>query len=190
VTEYKERQKDLNKIVLEIPKDVKITLDHNLLFFEKGSQKNQIKTNPVFIKIEIKDNNIILNPIGSKKRTRAVLNTTKKLIDNALEGLSTEYEYKLSVVYSHFPITVKTEGNFVLISNFLGEKRPRKTKILPGCKVEVKGKDIIVKGHSKYATGQTAGNIEKVTRVTKKDFRVFDDGCYIVEKPKINKNVK
>ncbi len=184
MNEYKERKKEVKKEVIDIDKDVSITTEDNLLFFEKAGQKSKIKINTVYLKLEVKDNQVVLNPVNSKKKTRSVLNTTKKMIMNALKGLSEEFIYKLSIVYSHFPITVKPEGNFVVISNFLGEKKARKTKILPGCKVEVKGKDIIVTGHDKYSTGQTAGNIEKITRVTKKDFRVFDDGCYIVEKPK------
>ncbi len=185
--EYTIRKKIVKKEVIELEKDVNVKKEENTLFFEKGTQKNKVVLNPVYVRTEIKDKQIILNPVNSKKKTRAVLKTSKKNIENAVEGLSNEYIYKLSIVYSHFPATVKTEGNLVVISNFLGEKKPRKTKILPGCKVDVKGKEIIVSGHDKYATGQTAGNIEKITRVTNKDFRVFDDGCYIIEKPKKNK---
>jgi large subunit ribosomal protein L6 len=53
---------------------------------------------------------------------------------------------------------------------------------MPGCKVVVNGKDIVVTGKNKYFVGQTAGNFKTTTRVRGKDYRVFDDGIYIVEK--------
>ena len=71
-----------------------------------------------------------------------------------------------------------------LLSQTFRWEETKKNKDPSYCKVEVKGKDIIVKGFDKYATGQTAGNIEKATRVIGRDFRIFDDGCYIVEKAK------
>lgn len=187
MTEYKERKKEIKEIVIDVDKDIKIIKDGNIIHFEKGQEKSEVAINPVYVKSKIKDNKIIIEPVDSKKKARAVLNTTNKIIQNAISGLTEIFTYKLSIVYSHFPITVKTEGNFIVVTNFLGEKKPRKTKILPGCKVEVKGKDIIISGHNKYAAGQTAGNIEKITRVTKKDYRIFDDGCYIIEKPKNKK---
>ena len=187
VTEYKERKKEIKEIIIDINDDVKLTKEENTICFEKGQEKSEVVINPVYVKANIKEKKIVLEPINSKKKARSVLNTTNKLIKNAIEGLKETFTYKLTVVYSHFPMTVKAEEDFVVVTNFLGEKKPRKTKILPGCKVEVKGKDVIVSGHNKYAAGQTAGNIEKITRVTKKDYRVFDDGCYIIEKPIIKK---
>jgi large subunit ribosomal protein L6 len=183
--EYKIRKKVVKKIEMDIPSDVNLNIEGRNIIFEKSGNKNTVIYNDVYLYPEYdnKSHKLFLNPKDSRKRTRAILHATQKHILNAIKGLNEEFIYKLKIVYSHFPISVKTEGNFVLINNFLGEKKPRKTKILSGCSVEVKGKDIIVKGHNKYNTGQTAGNIEKITRITNKDFRVFDDGCYIVEKP-------
>jgi len=164
--------------------DVKCEIGLDTIVFEKNEKKVEFKYNPVYITLNKTGNAIELVPKNTKKRTKAVVNSTEKHIINAIKGLNKEYVYKLAIVYSHFPITVKVEGNEVVISNFLGEKKPRKTKVLAGCKVEIKGRDIIVKGHDKYKTGQTAGNIEKATRVVGRDFRIFDDGCYIVEKAK------
>lgn len=169
---------------IKIPADIKVTLGTHDITLEKSGKKNTITYNPVYVSAKFNNNEIELIPKNKKKIIKAVVNTTEKHIINGIKGLDKEYVYKLSIVYSHFPITVKVEGTDIVISNFLGEKKPRKTKVLPGCKVEVKGKDIIVRGHNKYNTGQTAGNIEKTTRVIGRDFRIFDDGCYIVEKAK------
>ena len=46
----------------------------------------------------------------------------------------------------------------------------------------IKGDIIIVEGIDKELAGQTAARIEQSTRITNKDRRVFQDGCYITDK--------
>jgi len=184
MTDKKSNQKEIKNTEIKLSNDIKLEISSDKIILEKSGKKIDIKYNPVYLEIIKKSDTVELKPKNTKKRTRAVLNSTEKHIINAIKGLDKEYVYKLAIVYSHFPITVKVEGTNVVVSNFLGEKKPRVTKVLPGCKVEIKGRDIIVKGHDKYKTGQTAGNIEKITRVVGRDFRIFDDGCYIVEKAK------
>ncbi len=113
----------------------------------------------------------------------AIARTFKAHIANMLKGVTEGFTYKLKVVYSHFPMTIKVQGDEVVIENFLGEKNPRRARILPGVNVKVMGgQEIIVEGIDKEAVGQTAANIEQATRITKWDRRVFQDGVYIVEK--------
>lgn len=44
------------------------------------------------------------------------------------------FEYKLRLVYAHFPININiaNEGTLVEIRNFLGEKRVRAVNMYPG----------------------------------------------------------
>lgn len=118
----------------------------------------------------------------ASKRMNALVSTVSSHLNNLVQGLQSEYVYKMIIVYSHFPMNVSVKGNLVEIKNFVGEKNPRNAKILPGVNVTVKGKDIFVKGHNKDATGQTAANIESATKVKGKDKRVYQDGIFIVEK--------
>ncbi|NCN38848.1 MAG: 50S ribosomal protein L6, partial [Candidatus Aenigmarchaeota archaeon] len=85
---------------------------------------------------------------------------------------------KMKIVYSHFPITVKVEGNKILVGNFIGEKIPRVARIIGDAKVEVKGQDIIITGLNKEDVGQTMSSIEQICRITKFDRRIFQDGVY------------
>jgi len=97
-------------------------------------------------------------------------------------GVTKGFTYKLKIVYSHFPITVKVQGNRIIIENFIGERSPRTAKIVGDVKVIVKGDDILVQGADIEAVSQTAANIEQATRVKNKDPRKFLDGIYIYEK--------
>ena len=100
-----------------------------------------------------------------------------------IRGVNEGFTYELKICSGHFPMTVKKEGEEVVISNFLGEKIPRKSKIIQGVDLEVKGDMIIVKSPDREKAGQTAANLEKATFIKKRDRRIFQDGCYIVSKP-------
>jgi large subunit ribosomal protein L6 len=49
--------------------------------------------------------------------------------------------------------------------------------------VDIDGEQITLHGPDIEAVGQTAADIEQLTRVTDKDSRVFQDGAYITNKP-------
>ena len=99
-----------------------------------------------------------------------------------INGVTSGYTYKMKIVYSHFPITVKVEGNKVIIENFIGERSKRYAKIMPGANVEIKGDDVIITGIDKESGSQTAANIQQATKIKDKDPRVFMDGIYVYQK--------
>ena len=55
-------------------------------------------------------------------------------LQNLIKGVQAGFEYKMRLVYAHFPINVNIEdgGKLVEIRNFLGEKRVRIVHMLPG----------------------------------------------------------
>ena len=55
---------------------------------------------------------------------------------NLITGVTKGYEYKMRLVYAHFPININIEdaGRTIEIRNFLGEKRVRVVKMLPGAR--------------------------------------------------------
>ena len=69
------------------------------------------------------------------------------------------------------------------IDNFLGERSPRKAKIIgDDVKVSVKGEDVTITGINKEHVGQTMANIEQATKIKGRDPRIFQDGIYLVDK--------
>ena len=95
-----------------------------------------------------------------------------------------EYEYKMRLVYAHFPININIidNGSALEIRNFLGEKRLRKIKMRTGVKVikseEVKD-EISIQGINLETVSQSASLIHQNTLVRRKDIRKFLDGIYV-----------
>ncbi|AFL94818.1 50S ribosomal protein L6 [Thermococcus cleftensis] len=167
---------------VEIPEGVEVTVENNVVKVRgpKGELERELRYPGVQIFTE--DGKVVVFKEFPRKRDIAIARTFKAHIANMIRGVTEGFTYKLKVVYSHFPMTVKVQGDEVVIENFLGEKNPRRAKILPGVTVKVRGQEVIVEGIDKEAVGQTAANIEQATRITKWDRRVFQDGIYIVEK--------
>lgn len=117
-----------------------------------------------------------------RRDSKAIAKTIAAHIKNMMSGVKDGFECQLAVVHSHFPMNVSVKDNQVEIVNYLGEKKARKSKIMPGCEVQVKGKEITVKGFNKEHVGQTAANLEKATRTKNRDRRRFQDGIYIIKK--------
>jgi large subunit ribosomal protein L6 len=117
-----------------------------------------------------------------RKKEAALVGTIYSHINNMITGVTKGYQYKLKIVFSHFPISVKIQGNSVLIENFTGERKPRRINIIGDVKVKLEPDDIIVEGANLEQVSQTAANIEQATRVRRKDPRVFLDGIYVYER--------
>ncbi len=170
--------------VVEIPEGVEVEIDgYSVKVRGKLGEVN--KTFKVWrkdVKIEKIDNKIRVYSESERRKTKAMVGTVAAHIRNMIIGVTKGYTYKLKIIYSHFPVTVKVDGNKVYIQNFLGEKKPRVATIAENTKVEVKGSDVIVTGIDKDNVGKTASNIEQACRIVGKDRRRFIDGIYLYSK--------
>jgi large subunit ribosomal protein L6 len=99
-----------------------------------------------------------------------------------VDGVTKGFTYRLRIVYSHFPITVKVEKDKILIQNFLGERTPRIAKIVGNTEVKVEGSDVIVSGINLEEVSQTSANIEQACRIIGYDRRRFLDGIYLISR--------
>ena len=168
---------------ITIPDGIKIDLidNHTLnLTNDKGNLTRKFKSH--MLKLKVKGQDITLEGAPVNKKTRALLMTVVAHIKNMVEGLLFGYKYNLKLVYSHFPMTAKVEGNQFVLTNFIGEKCPRKSKIVGATKVEVKGESVTVSGIDIEQVSQTASNIEQKAKVKGKDIRRYIDGIYLAGK--------
>lgn len=168
---------------VEIPEGVQVNKEgETLVVKSNGKELRRVFSNPR-IKVDVKDNLIKFTSDSKKRKTNALLGTWTALLRNMIDGISDGYEARMKIVYSHFPIKFVVEGDKALIQNFLGEKKPRIAKILSGIDVKVEKDIVILKGIDKEKVGQTAANIETVCKIVGLDRRVFQDGCFITQKP-------
>lgn len=167
---------------IEVPKNVELTIEGNTIR-AKGENGETARTFAYpGIRIRKEDSQVIMEVEQPNKRQMAVVGTIASHIRNMIKGVSEGFVYKLKIFYSHFPMTVKVQGSEVLVENFLGEKTPRKTRLVGKSRLTVKGTEIEVHGHDLEEVAQTAANLEQLTRVKKRDSRVFQDGIYLVER--------
>jgi len=166
---------------VEIPEGVEGMLDGRLVTIkgEKGELTRDFSHAP--IKIQLDRKTVTVQASWPRKKEAALVGTVRSHIQNMIKGVTTGFTYKLKIVFSHFPITVKIIGKTLNIENFIGERNPRKAKIMGDTKVIIKGDDIIVQGINLEDVSQTAANIQNATKIRNKDPRVFLDGIYVYE---------
>ncbi|MEM1578865.1 MAG: 50S ribosomal protein L6 [Archaeoglobaceae archaeon] len=174
--------------VIKIPEGVEAEVIGDTIAGYKVKVKGPLGENSRFLKfrevfIEKRDSELRIYSPVAKAKHRAIVGTFAAHIRNLITGVKDGFEYKLKVFYAHFPVKLRVSGNEVIIENFLGETRPRRAKIVGRAKVEIRGQEIIVKGVDIEECGQTAANLERATKIRKKDRRVFQDGIYILKKP-------
>lgn len=167
---------------IKIPEGVEAKLDGTVLTVKGSEGENSREFKTGRIKFEIKDGKIILKDSKATKKEKRTINTYYSHIKNMIDGVSKKFEYKLKICFSHFPITVKVEGNKATIKNFLGEKVDRTCVIPKGAEVESTKDFITVKAVNKEIAGQAAANFEAATKVSKRDRRIFQDGIFITSK--------
>ena len=135
------------------------------------------------VRLEAGSGKVVIRLLGRGRRAEALIGTIRSIIRNMIIGVTQGFTYKMKIVASHFPMSVKVQGDRVIIENFIGERSPRTARIVGrGTVVEVKGDDVLVKGVDKEAVGQTAANIEQALKIKRKDLRKFLDGIYVYEK--------
>ncbi|MXR20284.1 50S ribosomal protein L6 [Halobacterium bonnevillei] len=171
------------RVEIEIPDEVTAEVDHLDLTVEgpEGSVTRRLWYPDISVSTE--DDVVVVESDADDAKTLSTVGTFESHVENMVHGVTEGWEYRLQVHYSHFPMQVEVEGDEVVIQNFLGEKAPRRTPIRGDTEVAVDGEEVTLNGPSIEDVGQTAADIEQLTRVTDKDTRVFQDGVYIVEKP-------
>lgn len=134
------------------------------------------------VKVTVEGNKIVLFAAKATKSEKTVLGTLSAHIKNMVAGVQEPFTYKIKICSGHFPMNVSVSGNDLVIKNFLGESVPRKVELVQGTEVKVNGDEIVITSCDKELAGQMAGRVENACRITNRDTRIFQDGCYIIHK--------
>src|SRR3989344_1514795 len=169
---------------LKIPEGITVKIEDNIIKVNGPKGSNERKIFHPRIKIEIKDNIVVLSSKNATKVEKTILNTLKAHIRNLLRGVKEGYEYQLKICSGHFPMSVSIQNNELIIKNFFGEKKPRKVKLRKDVEIKIDGDIIKVNGVDIDYVSQTASKIELATRRTGYDRRIYQDGIWIIKKAK------
>lgn len=130
---------------------------------------------------------------AGKKKKLASIRTTISHVTNMITGVTRGFEYKMRLVYAHFPININiVEGGAkVEIRNFLGEKRVRVVKMLAGVTIarsDAVKDELIISGNDVELVSRSTSLIHQICLVRKKDIRKFLDGIYLSGKGTVVKD--
>lgn len=174
---------------LSIPSGIEVKIDGKAVSVKgpKGEIKKDFG-NPAFnrfISIKAGNGEIEIASTDEGRKTKAMVGTMAAIINKAFTGVTKGYKYTLKIYFVHFPITVeakKIEGKTeVTVKNFLGERKPRKA-MLRDVDVKVSGDSITVSGIDLEKVGQAAARLEQITKISRKDRRIFNDSILISKK--------
>lgn len=165
-----------------IPEGVEVQKEGTLLTVTgpRGTLQRDVRYPQITVTIDV--NTIVVRTEASRKQIVAMTGTLAAHIRNMCKGVTEGFEYNMKVVFAHFPIQLKLQGNTLVIDNFLGEKQSRKARIEEGVIAKVGNDEITLTGINKESVGNSAAHIEHATKIRNRDPRVFQDGIYIVGK--------
>jgi large subunit ribosomal protein L6 len=167
---------------IELPEGIQASIQGSKISLKSPKGENSKELKALGVKIMVEGSKIKISSEKNSKKEKKAMNSMKAHLKNLINGLEKEYSYKLAIVYAHFPINVSKKENRIEIVNFLGSKKPKSARIIGKAQVEIKGKEITVHGSNREEVGQTAANIEQLTRLSGKDRRIFQDGIFITIK--------
>ena len=135
-----------------MPQGVAVQLSGNKVT-AKGPKGTAEKTFCPMVAISLSGNEIQVK--GEKMH----VNTTESLLAAMAKGVTEGYRKELKLIYAHFPMSLEVKGQDVIIKNFLGEKLPRRSRLIGDTKLVAKGQAATLTGSDKEAIGQSLANL-------------------------------
>ncbi|GAX80157.1 hypothetical protein CEUSTIGMA_g7595.t1 [Chlamydomonas eustigma] len=147
----------------------------------------------MFLKEEDGKKELVVDCHFGKRKNLASIRTVISHVQNLITGVTKGFEYKMRLVYAHFPININIEkkGAVVEIRNFLGEKRVRVVTMLPGVTIarsEGVKDELVLVGNDKENVSRSCALISQSCLVRGLDIRKFLDGIYVSERGILAKN--
>jgi len=113
------------------------------------------------IKIEIKENEIIVSPSRKSKQSPAIWGLTRSLISNMVKGVKEGYQKKLELQGVGFRMAVQGKK----INMALGFSHPVVVDIPDGLEAKIEENILTISGIDKQLVGQFAANIRALKEV-------------------------
>ena len=167
---------------IEVPEGIAVNIDDKVVKIKGPKGELSRKFTHPRVNVKMDNGNVIVHCDKPNRAEMGLTGTWWAHINNMIGGVTEGFHYQMRIIFSHFPIKTSVKGNELVIENFLGERHPRRAKILEGVTIKISGDVINLEGINKEMVGQTTANIEKATIVKNYDTRVFQDGIYLVSR--------
>jgi len=150
----------IGKKPINIPQGVEVEIEGNLVRVRGPKGVLEKKFHPR-MRIEKRDNVVVVVPQGDSKLDKSLFGLTRTLIANMVEGVSKGFEKSLEL--SGLGYRAQKKGDTLVLS--LGFSHPVEIEPPEGISFEVEGQQIIkVKGIDKEKVGQVAADIRKLRK--------------------------
>lgn len=95
---------------LVIPEGVNVEISNHSVSVSgpKGNLKKKLELEKA-TKVERIENRLKISSETEERKVKAKIGTSVAHVKNMIDGVTKGFVYKLKVIYSHFPITVKVE---------------------------------------------------------------------------------
>ncbi|WP_054853280.1 50S ribosomal protein L6 [Vulcanisaeta distributa] len=162
---------------VEVPEGVKVDVSGSKVVVKGGplgTLERDFGNIPVIIRSS--DGSIIVESYFAGRSEKAVVGTVAGHIRNMILGVTRGWRYKLKIVFSHFPMNAKVQGNQLVIENFMGRRSKIILNIPKGVKVSTTKDDIVVEGVDKEVVSQFAASVELATTLRGGEERISPHG--------------
>ena len=147
----------IGKKPIKIPIGVEVKIEGKKITVNGSKGELSLEIRPE-VKVDIKEDKIIISPQKETKETMAFWGLTRALISNMVDGVTKEFEKKLEIQGIGFG--AKVEGKEIVLS--VGFSNPIRMNIPEGINISVEKNIITISGINKELVGQIAATIRKV----------------------------
>lgn len=167
---------------IEMPSGVMANVEGSSIIIKGAKGETKRKIADKGIKITEEGGKLALSTKSDDRQDRKLIGTYRSHIKNMIYGVTQGHAYAMKICSGHFPMSVAFDKGEFVVKNFFGEKTPRKVKLMEGVSVKISGSDVTVEGADKEAVSESAALIEQLTKRTKYDRRIYQDGIYVISK--------
>merc|ERR1712224_205750 len=165
VTDFLRMKTLVQEESVKVPKGIKISIKSKIVEVtgKHGTLKRDFKHLPIELWLANNNQEVRARMYFAKTKQLSALRSVCSHINNLFEGVEKRYEYRMRLVYSHFPINanITNGGKTIELRNYLGEKIVRTVNMLEGVKVDKSGTkdELVVTGTDIDLTSRSAALI-------------------------------
>jgi large subunit ribosomal protein L6 len=144
----------IGKKPIAIPQGTEVTVDGNLVKV-KGPKGELSKTFNKHVTVEVKDTEVVVNPVDDTLTSKAFWGTFASHIGNMVQGVNEEYKKELLIEGVGFKWAV--QGDKVVLN--VGFSHPVELSIPEGVKVEIEKDKMSIIGIDKEKVGEFTATV-------------------------------